>query len=209
MDQAVNYLGFNAVRSLVLSEEVFAQWPDRAASRVLDLEKIQLHAHESMGAVHALSERSLFADDALLAALLHDIGYWILAHECPRELESAHTLALEQQLPMHEAERQVMGASHAEIGAYLLGLWGLPPAVVEAVAYHHTPARVQKTKFDVLAVLALAHALAGTDDAAAFRGIASADVHVDAEYLASLFTNLSWEDGERAATWLNSRGADL
>ena len=208
MEQAVNYLGFNAVRSLVFSEEVFAQWPDRAGAPFLNLGKLQLHAHETMGAVHALSERSLIADDALLAALLHDIGYWILAHECPHRLESAYTLALEQQLPMHDAERLVMGASHAQIGAYLLGLWGLPPSVVEAIAYHHTPERLPEAKFEVLAALALAHALAGPDDASAFNGSVSPDVRVDAAFLASLFTHLNWEYGERAATWLNARGAD-
>jgi HD-like signal output (HDOD) protein len=41
-------------------------------------------------------------------------------------------------IPLHEAERD-QGWTHAHVGAYLLGLWGLPPAVVDAVARHHDP----------------------------------------------------------------------
>ena len=56
-----------------------------------------------------------------------------------------------------------MGASHAEVGAYLLGLWGLPFDVIEAVAHHHTPLYVQHTGFDLLSALVLAQTLARHD----------------------------------------------
>src|SRR4029077_18261297 len=49
--------------------------------------------------------------------------------------------------------------THAEIGAYLLGLWGLPYAIVEAVALHHTPDAVPPHVFDLLAASAVSHVL--------------------------------------------------
>jgi putative nucleotidyltransferase with HDIG domain len=208
MDQAVNYLGFRAVGSLVLSAEVFAQWPEKPASPILDLEQVQQHAQATTGVALTLTARTAIADDALLAALLHDIGYWVLAHECPRELEAAHAWAIQHNVPMHEAERQTIGASHAEIGAYLLGLWGLPPSVIEAVAYHHAPERVRQTEFDVLAAVAIAHALAGIDDAAAFRGAVPPDAHVGPQYLETVRAPMSWNEAtEHAAVSLKSGGA--
>jgi HD-like signal output (HDOD) protein len=62
----------------------------------------------------------------MLAGLLHDIGYWVLAQECAADLNTAVELSVTAAIPLHEAETLVMGASHAEVGAYMLGLWGLP-----------------------------------------------------------------------------------
>src|SRR5213082_1784367 len=67
------------------------------------------------------------------------------------------------QLQMHEAETQIFGVSHAEVGAYLLGIWGLPYPVIEAVAHHHAPQRVASSQFDVLAALAVSHSLTPGD----------------------------------------------
>jgi HD-like signal output (HDOD) protein len=44
--------------------------------------------------------------------------------------------------PQHVAEQAILGMTHAEIGAYLLGLWGMPYPVIEAVCYHHHPEHI-------------------------------------------------------------------
>jgi HD-like signal output (HDOD) protein len=62
--------------------------------------------------------------------------------------------------PLHRAEIEALGSSHAEIGAYLLGIWGLPFTVVEAVARHHDPETVPHTEFDVLSGVHVADLLA-------------------------------------------------
>ena len=59
-----------------------------------------------------------------------------------------------------EAEEELLGTSHAEIGAYLLGLWGLPLRVTESIAYHHAPATVPHQRFDALSALYVANLLA-------------------------------------------------
>ena len=150
IEQAVSYLGFNAIRNLAMSVEVFAQWPGGACGG-LDPDKLQLHVHSVAAAASALTAKTPIADDSMLAGLLHDIGYWILAQECPHDLSEAVKLAVSSGIPLHAAETQVIGASHAELGAYLLGIWGLPYPVVEAVANHHQPERVTHAEFDVLA----------------------------------------------------------
>ena len=60
---------------------------------------------------------------------------------------------------MHAAETRVWGVTHAEVGGYLLGLWGLPYPIVEAVANHHEPGRVPGKEFGVLAATHVAKAL--------------------------------------------------
>jgi putative nucleotidyltransferase with HDIG domain len=160
------------------------------------LEGLQTHALRVATATLALTNRTPLADDAMLAGLVHDIGYWILAQECPDDLAEALDLAREKQISMDEAERQVIGSSHAEIGAYLLGLWGMPYAVIEAVAFHHAPQRVTQTRFDILAALAVAHTLTEPTEAEAFGGNL-VEEKVDADYLASLKPPFDWDEASR------------
>jgi HD-like signal output (HDOD) protein len=147
-------------------------------------------------AANALAARTPISDDTLLAGLLHDIGYWVLAQECPQDLTRAVELAVSQDIPLHAAEYQVLGASHAEIGAYLLGIWGLPYPVVEAVAHHHQPERVTQTEFDVLSALVIGHALVA-DDASVFNAVVPPDSKIDSRYLLAVKAPFSWEEAVR------------
>ena len=73
----------------------------------------------------------------------------------------------------------MFGVSHAEIGAYLLGLWGLPPAIVEAVAHHHHPERASDDQRPAAAALYLADYLARLPEAPGItRGSEAPDAHI-------------------------------
>lgn len=169
--------------------------------QVLEGLRTRLHKLQSKwsvaAAAHSLAARTPMADDTLLAGLLHDIGYCVLAQECPEELSRAVQTALAEQIPLYAAEGQVFGASHAEIGAYLLGIWGLPYTVVEAVAHHHQPERVRQTEFDVLSALVIGHSLVATDDAGVFDAGMPADPKVDARYLLGVKAPVDWEEAVR------------
>lgn len=156
LDQAISYLGFAAIRNIVMSVEVFSQWGREPSAQEFDPERLQARAQQLACAARALSEGSPITDDATLAGLLHNIGYWVLRQECPAELASALETARREAIPMHAAEKRLIGASHAEIGAYLLGLWGLPHSVVEAVAFQHATDQLPHPHFDALAALAIA-----------------------------------------------------
>ena len=137
------------------------------------------------------------ADDAWLAGLLHDIGYWILIQECPDELAQALELARSQHLPLFECERRTTGATHAQIGAYLLGLWGLPYSIVEAVAMHHEPGGITPHGYDLLGALAVSHALLEHKSAHALSSSGEPDSGIDAAYLTSLNAPFDWEEAQR------------
>lgn len=196
IEQAVMYLGFPAVRNLAMCAEVFAHRPSNRTVAPLSLERLQQHANRVAAVVHTLTAGTALDDDAVLAALLHDIGYWVLVQERPQELEKALELAIAERIPMHEAEMRVLGASHAEVGAYLLGLWGLPYTIVEAVARHHTPQSVRIAKFDVLAALTVAMALSGTDDSDVFLRTPPRGGSVEESYLEGLDAPFTWSQAE-------------
>jgi HD-like signal output (HDOD) protein len=195
---AVTYLGFATVRNLVLSAEIFSQWDSSGPLRDINPERLQHHAQAEANACKALAGGRASRDDAWLAGLLHDIGYWMLIQECPKELAAAIDLSRRENLPLFECERRAAGASHAEIGAYLLGLWGLPYSIVEAVALHHTPTSVAAHGYDLLGALSVSHALLSPESANAVDTSGGSGTDgVDAAYLASLNAPFDWQEAEK------------
>jgi putative nucleotidyltransferase with HDIG domain len=157
---AVSYLGIGILQQLILSAEVFRAFQD--SERIPGFSLDDMYSHSQLtakiaGAMHALQ----YAPEApVVASLLHDVGKLVLATRIPKEFAKALAQAKEQQRPLHEVERELIGVTHAEVGAGLLGLWGLPCIVVEAVAHHHDPGRVPHPRLDALAAVHVANALA-------------------------------------------------
>lgn len=140
--QAVNLLGLDIVKALVLSGQVFTQF-DSCQIRQCTLDTLWQHSL----AVGACAKRiaqlegcaRTMIDDVFMAGMLHDAGKLILAANYPKEYQHAQALGRHNGLTDWQAESAVLGASHAEVGGYLLDLWGLPSEIVEAVAFHHCP----------------------------------------------------------------------
>ena len=201
---AVTYLGFATIRNLVLSAEIFSQWKTPEGLAEVNPDRLQNHAQYAAAACKSLAGGRASADDAWLAGLLHDIGYWVLVQESPTELAQALALSRAGGRSLLECERQMTGATHAEIGAYLLGLWGLPYPIVEAVALHHAPATVTHHGYDLVGALAVSHALLEPAHAHALiacepadRSVSAQPAIIDAAFLASLGAPFEWEEARR------------
>ncbi len=140
--QAVSLLGINTITSLVLATGIFTQFNPEIVNR-FRLDTIFEHslAVGAMARTIARDQSSApqIIDDALMGGMLHDIGKLILAANQPDSFAQIITLAHKQQISALEAEREIIGTTHAEIGAYLLGIWGIPDPIVEAVLFHHQP----------------------------------------------------------------------
>ena len=78
-------------------------------------------------------------EEAFIIGLLHDVGKVLLAADSPEIYADILAMAKKQNKPLWEAEKEVLGYTHAELGACMLGLWGLDLSVVEAIANHHDP----------------------------------------------------------------------
>ena len=141
---ATTLLGLDTITNLTLSAGVFSQI-DPLLSSEFEIEALWNHSLRTAGLV-----RRLAADIGLpreqsevpvLAGLLHDLGKLVLASHDTHEYRLIVKYASETGRPLEQIESEALWCNHATVGAYLIGLWGLPYAAVEAVAYHHDPQR--------------------------------------------------------------------
>ncbi|HEY3594584.1 MAG TPA: response regulator [Polyangiaceae bacterium] len=177
---AVVYLGAGMLKQLVLSVSAFRLFNPAEALLGFSLDALQKEAAIAASVARHIMAGKKSADDAYIAAMLHDIGTLTLASSATSSFREAMTLHREKGMELDEAERQVFGATHAEVGAYLLGLWGLPYTVVEAVAFHHRPMAVAHDSFDVLDAVYVASALA---EEVTFDATRPGAYRLDTEYL--------------------------
>lgn len=156
---AVDFLGLETIASLTLGVGVISQFEQRGQGAMF----ADLWAHSMSVGVAASNiaaiEKTDTRSDAFTAGLLHDIGRIILAVNVPEEYRTACELFAAEHISMVDAETQVFGATHAEVGAYLLGLWGLPSEVVRAVAFHHDPLAVPGERFTALTAVHAANGI--------------------------------------------------
>lgn len=195
---AVMILGSGTITTLALTLGVFA----RAGGRVGALDINDLMDHSTVVAYTARELAVLegldtpVANIAFLSGFLHDVGRLILADNFPSEYSEANRMIKEDGVTILEAERRMFGATHADIGAYLLNLWGLPDPVIETVLRHHTPDSSMDTSFSPLTAVHLANNLANS-----VTGRREAS-DIDASYISRLGVDIrheSWEEIFRRA----------
>lgn len=160
--QAAVLLGTDTLRTLVLSVEVFSQFKN-IKIRDVDVDTINRHSTETGAMARRIAKAQgagrEVADASVMASILHDVGKLILAQNVPEQYQQAAAHARDKSAPLWKAEREVFGSTHAEVGAYLLGLWGLPDPIVEATAFHHCPGRSFGEKFAPLTAVHVANVL--------------------------------------------------
>jgi HD-like signal output (HDOD) protein/CheY-like chemotaxis protein len=162
VDMAVNYLGLENVSSLVLAANVFSQFQSKGAIKGFSMESLWSHSglvgRNAQTIVKQEDRTKEEIDDAMTAGLLHDCGKLIFASNMPEEYARVMALRDSEQMSLCAAEEQVLGTNHSVIGAYLLGVWGLPDAIVEAVAFHHNPDACPVSGFSALTAVHVANA---------------------------------------------------
>jgi HD-like signal output (HDOD) protein/ActR/RegA family two-component response regulator len=160
IEHAVIYLGINTLRSLALSVEIFRVFEPKTPLPGFSLERLERHARLAAHIAARLPVPKHLAEITIVAGMLHDVGKLILAWKLPQQFKELLAKAAEEHCPLYKVEEREYGFSHAEIGAYLLGLWGLPYIMVEAVALHHGPNRVPHEYFDAVSAVYIANLLA-------------------------------------------------
>ena len=149
VQEAVRYLGIDAMKSLVLTEHLLVTMRCPKFDG-FSLGEFQRHSWMTARLAKSLLRDGSRANHAYSAGVLHDIGTVILACAAPDQFAAVLAAARETKRQVHDVERELMGTTHAEAGAYLLGIWGLPFWMVEAVAFHHNPSHVTTSGRDVL-----------------------------------------------------------
>ncbi len=193
--QAVSILGIESVKNIVLAVQAFEKIEDPDQQALVD----QLWRHSMSVAIAAKritkhetnSEKK--AEEAYTAGLFHDIGKLVLLKSSPEDCGKARELAAEEKISQWEAEEKIFGCNHAEVGAYLLGRWGLPVNIIESAALHHKPSESFNSEFTILTAIHVGNAIV--------RGRGKSenphpDAAPDEEYLAEIGRVGSWEDWE-------------
>jgi putative nucleotidyltransferase with HDIG domain len=151
--EAVAYLGLDLIRNLFLAVHAFKQFEPSKKCQ-FSIEQLWEHSISTATIARKIAKEeeadNKLADDAFTAGLLHDIGKLILACRLPEAYAEAEGRAKMNGLPLWLAEYQVLSTTHAEVGAYLFGLWGLSDSIVEATAYHHSPSKSSNSRFSAL-----------------------------------------------------------
>ena len=148
IDRAVSYLGMELIKNLALTVHVFSVTRLPSISR-FSFDEEQRHAILTARVASRMFTDTQQSQYAFTASLLHDIGKLVLAISLPQGFAEATALHKTGGRADYLAEIDVLGVSHAHVGAYLLGLWGLPYPIVEAVAHHHHPSAAAERVFDL------------------------------------------------------------
>jgi|SRR5579871_245025 len=179
--EAAVYLGVDTIRALALSTGAFTALQTTGLAQSL-ITQLQHHSTMTGLVASAIAKAENLpkknCDSAMVAGLLHDVGKLVLAANCPQEYEVVLSTVKKDGVACYEVERQMFGATHADIGAYLLYLWALPDLVCKAVGFHHSPAEHSTTTFTAAAAIhaadALEHELTGISD---FSGGVTVDMN--------------------------------
>jgi HD-like signal output (HDOD) protein/CheY-like chemotaxis protein len=163
IQRAVVYLGIDLLKGLTLVAHVFSTL-ERAHVTGFSLDRFQDRSLLCARLAKAFVKDSGRAEEAFTAGLVHDIGKLIVAMNLTRRFHEIVDEVRRSDPPesLHAVETRRLGMSHAELGAYLLGTWGLPATVVEAAAFHHCPSAVSEGPCEVLAAVHVADALIDT-----------------------------------------------
>ena len=142
--EAVMLLGTETIKALVLSVKIFSEFNQKKFAW-FNFDDLFNHSMSvSMFAQTITKEEHLdknLVNHSLMAGMFHDLGKLILVTNFQEPYQKLLIEARQTGQSLWDLENDLFGISHAEIGAYLMGLWGLEYPVIEAIAYHHCPGK--------------------------------------------------------------------
>jgi putative nucleotidyltransferase with HDIG domain len=160
--KATSLLGVDLIKAIVLTSGTFDKFKNLDVSG-FSLDDMWQHAMSTAACAKIIAQQSNFdrkdTDTAFMSGLLHDIGKLLIAAHMPDKFAQVHDHIKRHGTTMASAEMAVTGTTHAAIGAYLLGLWGLPDPIIDATAFHHEPGRKPQTARNFTAIVHVADTL--------------------------------------------------
>jgi HD-like signal output (HDOD) protein len=183
IEGAVASLGIEAIRRLVLSSDTMRPLEPRGAIAGFSLSALGEHALRTANLARRIAGRS--GDSAFIAGLLHDVGQVVLASRMPHRFAEVIDRARASGAGLLEEEQRILGLTHAEVGAYLLGLWGFKRSTIEAVAHYPNPERSSEP-WGLAGIVHVASILATNPDAPLGDEPSGELTHVPAKYLERL-----------------------
>ena len=180
---AISLLGMDTIKALILTNGVFARFTE-GESREFAIPNLFEHCVRTGKTSHTIAKKILTdtkaIDESVMAGMMHDLGKLILIRNNAGEYRRIIAKHRNETVPLHIVEKRVLRISHAEVGAYLLGMWGMSDPIVEAVAFHHVPGQCIEKGRGILTAVHMANAFCHDLDPGGAMG---REVSVDMEYL--------------------------
>jgi HD-like signal output (HDOD) protein len=195
---AVAFLGIEVIKAIVLSIEVSKMFPVSQAIPEFSIDALQKRSLAAAQLAKRLLGHEAGGEAVMIAGMLQDLGQLVFAARAPQRFGIALSTSVRGKVPLYEAELELFGATHAEVGAYLLGLWGLPAKIVQAVASHLEPMPGGRT-LDANAALYVANLLSVNPDVPALDEVPARTIAIDLSYLRSIGVAHQLEDWRRIA----------
>jgi HD-like signal output (HDOD) protein len=176
IEESIRVLGAKAVRQLVLTSAILNKF---SGTTLAAAEQLWRHSVRSAAWAHELGRARGVHDDPFLHGLLHEIGHLVLLQAFPQDYAHIQELA-GADASIEQAERQIFGTTHADVGFYVCRLWSLPEAFGQATLHHETPTAILRETPALLETTRVVHAACRLAD----QDLAAPADALDASFLA-------------------------
>ncbi|MCP3874378.1 MAG: HDOD domain-containing protein [Desulfobacteraceae bacterium] len=141
VNYAIVVLGLNNIKNIVLSTSIIQRFSKSDENALFDRNDFWKHSLLCGIISKKISEHIGItnSEEMFMCGLLHDFGKLILDSFFHDEFIMALQLSKEKNITISQAENDIFGFDHSGVGALLLGKWSLPPSLVKAVEFHHSP----------------------------------------------------------------------
>ncbi len=142
---ALSIVGMDQVAELVLAA-IMVQEFQGISKDLVNMHSFWMHSIGCGLAARTIAKKmeERHAEPYYIAGMLHDVGSLIIYKEIPEKAQEILTRCKNEGLPQSTVEEEVLGFTHAQVGAIVFSKWGLPRSLIEAVQFHHYPSRAQE-----------------------------------------------------------------
>ena len=140
VNQSIVYIGLNTIKNMALSFAVIGVLP-KQNSAGFDMQRYLMHSLLTANLARILCQKfnkdGTDPGDCNLAGLLHDFGKIVFALSLPDEFKKALKYSAENNVPLHVAEKKIIGVDHSFVGAMLVEKWQFPKNLSDVILHHH------------------------------------------------------------------------
>lgn len=160
IQKALTVLGLNQVKNIVLAIALYSAFVNYENSANFEREKFWAHSFGTGQIARHLAQKLQFRfqGEEFVGGTIHDIGKIILDQYFPEEFKDILLFSKSQNIPLIESEKKILGATHEELGAWLLERWEFPSSLINVVRYHHEPEKANSDQ-ELVAIIQISEIL--------------------------------------------------